>query len=83
MDWDTHWYGRDCTYPSSGWKASAAHGVGTIMLSALATEVEMRDYVRLTDPFVMWLVNILVHAGMMFQAMNPVDTNVIESHVQD
>jgi hypothetical protein len=25
----THWYGRDCAYPSSGWKASAAQGVGT------------------------------------------------------
>lgn len=29
-DRDTDWYGRDCTYPSSGWNASAAHGVGTI-----------------------------------------------------
>lgn len=37
----------------------------------------------LTDPFVMRLVNIFVHAGVMFQAMNPVDANIIESHVQD
>jgi hypothetical protein len=36
-DRDTHWYGRDCTYPSSGWNASAAHGVGTICRQYAAT----------------------------------------------
>jgi hypothetical protein len=25
----TYWYGSDWTYPSSGWNAKAAHGVGT------------------------------------------------------
>jgi len=25
----THWYGRDCAYPSTGWKARADQGVGT------------------------------------------------------
>jgi hypothetical protein len=31
----------------------------------------------------MWLVNVLIHAGVMFQAMNPVDSNIVETHVQD
>lgn len=38
---------------------------------------------RLTNPFMMWLVNVLVHAGVMLQAMNPVDGKIVESHVQD
>lgn len=32
----TYWYGNDCTYPSRGWKANAAHGVGTIVTLAFA-----------------------------------------------
>lgn len=31
----------------------------------------------------MGLVNVLVHAGMMLQAMDPVDGEIIESHVCD
>lgn len=88
VDWDTHWYGRDCTYPSSGWKASAAHGVGTVMSLASAPAGRggqargRRSCGRLTDPFMMWLVNVLVHAGVMLQAMNPVDGKIVESQVQ-
>lgn len=41
-----------------------------------------RDRMRLTDPFVMWLVDVLVDTGVMLQAMNPVDTDIVEGHVQ-
>lgn len=37
----------------------------------------------LTDPFVMRFVDVLVHAGVVLQAMNPVDGNVVEGQVQD
>ena len=30
----------------------------------------------------MWFVDVLVHAGVMLQAMNPVDGKIVESHVQ-
>ena len=29
-----------------------------------------------------WLVDVLVHAGVMLEAMDPVDGNIVESHVQ-
>lgn len=36
----------------------------------------------LTDPLVVRLVNVLVHTGVVLEAMNPVDANVVKRHVQ-
>jgi hypothetical protein len=38
---------------------------------------------RGNNPFVVWLVDVFVHARVMFQTMNPVDGNIVETHVQD
>lgn len=39
----THWYGNDWTYPSSGWKASAAHGVGTEISHQHGHELNVKE----------------------------------------
>lgn len=39
----THWYGSDWTYPSSGWNARAAHGVGTEMSGQHWHELNVKD----------------------------------------
>lgn len=36
----------------------------------------------LTDPLVVRLVDVLVHTGVVLEAMNPVDANVVKRHVQ-
>lgn len=36
----------------------------------------------LTDPLVVRLVNVLVYTGVVLEAMNPVDANVVKRHVQ-
>lgn len=38
----SHWYGSDWTYPSSGWKARAAHGVGTEISHQHVHEVNVK-----------------------------------------
>lgn len=37
----------------------------------------------LTDPFVVWLVNVFVDAWVVLQTMDPVDADIIEGHVKD
>jgi hypothetical protein len=47
--------------------------------------VEEGDGVRVkqrTNPFMMWLVDVFVDTGMMFEAMDPVNGKIVESHIQ-
>lgn len=37
----------------------------------------------LTDPLVVWLVNVFVNAWVVLQTMNPIDAKIVESHVRD
>lgn len=55
--------------------------MGTTTQSAWASR-KQGNVVRRTDPLVVWLVDVLVHAGVMLEAMDPVDGNIIERHVQ-
>lgn len=39
-------------------------------------------YIRLTNSLMRWLVNVFVDAGAMLHAMNPVDADIVEGHIQ-
>ena len=59
------------------------HIVSTGTCKQRESKVEVgKDCREPTDPFVMRLVNVLVHAGVVLQAVDPVNGNIIESQVQ-
>lgn len=63
------WYGTDCRYPSTGWNAWDAKGVGT---AASVNRCETKEPTTRTDPFVMGLVNGLIKHGIVQDTMEPV-----------
>ena len=67
------WYGTDWRYPSTGWKACDAKGVGTadIRISLLVYRAD--GTVWLTDPLVMGLVKRFVKHGVVQDSVHPVN----------
>ena len=42
----------------------------------------MGDAGKHTNPLVVWLVDVLVDAGVVLEAVDPVNGNIVKSHVQ-